>query len=358
MNTAKSIIATSVLAAAAQLAGCGSGEASVSDPEEIRATTPVPVQVAQPLREDIFATYSATATLSSDADAPVVARVAGDVVELLAEEGDYVREGEALARLDGERLRLEMLAARANLDRARSELARHRDLHSRGLISASTFDNLKFDLEALEASHELKKLEYDYATIRAPISGYVAAREIKPGQHVAASDVAFRITDTRELLAYLQIPQVELAKFAAGHSVRVRVASMPAAEFDATVARISPTIDARSGTFRATAVIDNSHGKLAPGMFGRFTIAYEKHADALVLPSHALINEDDESAVYVVNDGEVVRRVIETGVEADGKIEILAGLSEEDVVVVVGHSGLRDGSRVLASNALQENLTG
>jgi membrane fusion protein (multidrug efflux system) len=358
MNTAKTIIATAVLAAAAQLAGCGNGEASVSDPEEIRAATPVPVQVAQPLREDIFATYSATATLSSDADAPVVARVGGDVVALLAEEGDYVEEGQALARLDGERLRLEMLAARANLDQARSELARHQDLHARGLISASAFDTLQFDLEALQATYELRKLEYDYATIRAPIAGYVAAREIKPGQYLAANDVAFRITDTRELLAHLQIPQAQLAKFAAGHTVTIKVASMPAATFDAKIARISPTIDTRNGTFRATATIDNSHGKLAPGMFGRFTIAYEKHADALVLPTRALIDEDDESAVYVVNDGEVLRRVVETGVEAGGKVEILAGLSEQDVVVVIGHSGLRDGSRVLASNALQDNLTG
>jgi membrane fusion protein (multidrug efflux system) len=318
----------------------------------------VPVQVAQPFREDIFATYSATATIASDADAPVVARVAGDVVELLAEEGDYVEEGQALARLDGERLRLEMLAAKANLEQARSELARNRDLHDRGLISAASFDNLQYNLEALQATYELRELEYDYATIRAPIAGFVAARDIKPGQHLAVDEIAFRITDTRELIAYLQIPQAELKKFAAGHPASVEVASMPGAEFAATIARISPTIDARNGTFRATAVIDNAAGKLAPGMFGRFTVAYEKHADALVVPVEALIDEDDESAVYVVNDGEVIRRVVETGVETDHKVEIIAGLDEHDVVVVVGHANLRDGSRVLASDALKDSFTG
>ena len=122
--------------------------------------------------------------------------------------------------------------------------------------------------------------------------------------------------------------------------------------------RISPTIDARNGTFRATAVIDNAAGTLAPGMFGRFTIAYEKHADAMVVPAAALIDEDDESAVYVVNDGEVVRRIVTTGVETDGKVEILAGLNDDDVVVVVGHANLRDGSRVLASDRLRDSFTG
>ena len=358
MRAANPIIAVLTLAATAHLAGCGVGEASVADADAIQAATPVPVQVVRPFREDIFATYSATATISSDADAPVVARVSGDVVELLAEEGQYVEAGQALARLDGERLRLEMLAARANLDQARSELARNTDLHERGLISAAAFDNLQFTLEALEATYDLRKLEHGYATIRAPISGYVASRDIKPGQHLAVDDVAFRITDTSELIADLHIPQAQLQKFAAGHSASLEVASMPGDDFPAMITRISPTIDTRNGTFRATAVIDNAGGELAPGMFGRFTIAYERHADALVVPAQALIDEDDETAVYVVNGDEVVLRAVETGVETDGKVEILAGLDERDTVVVVGHSNLRDGSRVLASNTLKENFTG
>ena len=358
MKAATTIFTVLALAATSQLAGCGVGEASVADANAIQAATPVPVQVAQPFREDIFATYSATATIASDADAPVVARVAGEVIELLVEEGDYVAEGQALARLDGDRSRLEMLAARANLDQARGELARNRDLHARGLISAASFDNMQYTLEALEATYELRKLEYGYATIRAPIAGYVAARNIKPGQHLSVNDVAFRVTDTRELIAYLHIPQAELQKFSAGHRASVEVASMPGAEYAATIARISPTIDARNGTFRATAVINNAAGRLAPGMFGNFTIAYEKHADAMVVPVAALIDEDQESAVYVVNDGEVVRRIVVTGIEADGKVEILAGLNDNDVVVVVGHANLRDGSRVLASDKLKDSFAG
>jgi membrane fusion protein (multidrug efflux system) len=347
-----------MLALAATLAGCGVGEASVSDAETIQAATPVPVEVAQPFRADLSATYAATATITSDSDAPVVARVSGEVVELLIEEGDYVSEGQVLARLDGQRLRLEMLSARASLDQARAEYQRNIDLHQRGLISAAAFDNLKYDLQALEANYELKKLNYGYSSLRAPIAGVVASRDVKPGQHLGVNQVAFRITNTDELIAYLQIPQSELPKFAAGHEASIEVASMPGNAYPARIARISPTIDTRNGTFRATAIIDNSRGELAPGMFGRFSIAYEEHTDALVLPTAALIDEDDESAVYVVRDGEVVRRVIETGIRSGDNVEILDGLSEEDVVVVVGHSNLRDGSKVLASKNNLNSFTG
>jgi membrane fusion protein (multidrug efflux system) len=358
MNNFKPVISALAIASLLPLAGCGVGEASISDNATIEAATPVPVETATPIRSDIYATYEATAAITTDSDAPVTARVAGELVELLAEEGDSVQVGQILARLDGERLRLEMLAARAELAKARKEYQRNIGLSERGLISASMFEGLKYDLNALEASFKLKQLNYDYSNIRAPIAGIVSAREIKPGQNVNAGDVVFRVTETSELLAYLQIPQKQLPKFEAGHTAAVQVASMPDTSFRASILRVSPTIDARNGTFRATVSIDNNNGDLAPGMLGRFTIAYEKHTAALLIPADALINDDEQTSVYVVSKGEVAKRVVETGIQTDGKIEILGGLTEDDQVVVVGHGGLQDGSKVLANTTLPDRFSG
>jgi membrane fusion protein (multidrug efflux system) len=358
MKTRRLSIAALVLAGTTALPGCGVGEASNPATAEMREATPVPVEVGLPERGDIFATYRATSTITSDADAPVLARVGGEVVEILAEEGDRVVQGQVLARLDGDRLRLEMLAARAELEQVRKELERYSDLAERGLVSVSMFEGLKYDVDAMQASYELKKLNYEYSQIRAPISGVVSSRDIKPGQNLAADTPAFRITDNSKLVAYLQIPQAELAKFAAGHSATVEVDSAPGAAFPATIARISPTIDTRNGTFRATAIIDNAADLLVPGMFARFTIAYEKHENALLVPESALVVEDEEIAVYVINGTEVVRRIIETGVTADSKVQVLAGLEDNDEIVVMGHAGLRDGSKVLASNRVEESFTG
>lgn len=358
MKTITPILIATALVSTSLITGCGTGEASVADAESIQAATPVPVEVAQPYRSDIYATYAATAIISSDADAPVPAKIAGEIVELVAEEGDWVAAGQMLARLDGDRARLEALSAKANLERAKKEYKRNADLHKRGLISASMFEGMQYDLAALEASYDLKQLNYDYASIRATISGVVSARNVKLGQNLSLGDIAFRITDTYDLVAYLQIPQAELAKFAAGHTATLSVASMPGIEFPAKITRISPTIDVRNGTFRATVVIDNTRGELAPGMFGRFTIAYELHANALVIPAHALLDEDDQTTVYVVSNNEVVRRVVETGIESGGRVEILSGLRDDDQIVVVGHSSLRDGSKVLASNKIPDSFSG
>jgi membrane fusion protein (multidrug efflux system) len=349
LTTIPATLLALTLSGATLISGCGTGEASVPDADAIQAATPVPVETATPYRSEISATYAASATISSDADAPVTARVDGEIVELLVEEGDRVEAGQVLARLDGERLQLEMLAANANLERAQKEYKRNTDLHERGLVSSAMFEGLEFDLASLTATYDLKRLNYDYSNIRATIAGVVSSRNIKEGENLVVGQVAFRITETSELIAHLQIPQAELSKFSAGHAATVKVASMPDNDFAATIIRISPTIDARNGTFRATAIIDNTDGYLAPGMFGRFTIAYEKHSNALVIPANALLDEDEETSVYIVQDDQVVRRKVDVGIEEDGHVEILSGLLDNDQIVVVGHSGLRDGSRVLAS---------
>ena len=343
---------------AALASGCGVGQASVASDSEIEAATPIPVETALPSRTDMLATYEATTTIASDADAPVVAKVGGEVVRLLVEEGDRVVEGQVLAELDGERLRLEMLSAKASLDQVRSEYQRYTDLAARGLVSEAMFEGLKYDLEALEAAYDLARLNFDYSKIRAPIDGVVSSRDVKLGQSVNISDVAFRITDTSELLAYLQIPQAELGKFAAGQSATLTVDANPDTTYAATIARISPTIDMRNGTFRATAFINNRSGELAPGMFARFSIAYDRHADALVIPREALIEEDDQTSVYVVAEGTVSRRTISVGIESGNLIEVVGGLAGDEEIVITGQSSLRDGSKVLASNNPRSSYSG
>jgi membrane fusion protein (multidrug efflux system) len=340
------------------LSGCGVGEAKVADIVEQDAATALPVEVSLPRHANIYATYQTTGSLEPDSEAPVLARVAGEVVEILVEEGSTVEEGQILARLDGELLRLEMLQVKANLDKVKSEYARLVDLHQRGLVSAAMYEGLKYDMDALEANYKLKRLNFSYTNIRAPIAGIVSSREIKVGRQVYVNDPTFRITDTSKLVAYLKIPQTELLKFSAGQSVKLSVDAMPEIMYAATIDRISPTINVRTGTFRATAYVENDRGELAPGMFARFSISYEKHEDALVIPATALLQEDNMAIVYVVSDGEVERRIIKIGIESDGMVEVLGGLGISEAVVITGQSGLRDGSRVLASNSTAELTSG
>ena len=93
-------------------------------------------------------------------------------------------------------------------------------------------------------------------------------------------------------------------------------------------------------------------------MFGRFDIAYEKHTDALTIPSAAIVDEDGELVVYVVTDDTAIRRVIETGIQQDGLTEVIRGIDDADRIVVTGQGSLRDGSPVLASLPAGTTATG
>lgn len=337
-------------AASAAMPGCETGEARVTEPEAAEFGRALPVEVAMPTLTDLYATYETTAPLGADREALIPLRVAGEVVEILVEEGEAVTAGQPLARLDGERLRLEMLEAEARLEMTAREHARSQRLRERGLISAAAAEALAFDLDALEAAFDLKRLEYEYTTIRATIPGVISRRHIKLGWRLEAGEPAFSIANTDRLVAELYIPQNELGKIAEGQATRISVDAMPGTDFHATIDRVSPTVNAADGSFRATVYVDNAQGLLAPGMFGRFSIAFEKHADALTVPTSAIVHEDNEDVVYVVEDGAAARRAVRIGIESGGMTEILDGIQAHEPVVVTGHTSLRDGARVLASN--------
>lgn len=340
------------------ISACGRGEASLAVDQESSGAAPRPVTVVAPSIRDIFATYETTAKIAADSEAPVVSRALGQITEISIEEGDRVQAGQVLARLDGERARLRMLQAKANLDKATRDYDRQISLRDRGLVSAASLDGLKFDVESLQASYELNRLDYEYTVIRAPISGVVALRSVKIGSHVNPNDSLFLIANTSKLVAYLRIPQTELSKFSAGNQADVRVDSMPGTSFRATIARISPTIDARNGTFRVTAYLDNADFHLAPGMFARFSIAYAKHSDAMLVPKSAIVNDDNDNVVYVVEDGSAIRRAVTIGIESADMIEILSGLNEGEKIIVTGQAGLRDGSKVLADIGVHSAASG
>ena len=124
MKTINKTLSLLAFAALPALAGCGTGEASIVATDEVLKATPVPVEVSFPTRADIYATYNATTTIGSEGDAPVLARVPGEVVELLVEEGDWVEKGQMLARLDGERLQGQCLVDRPHRLPAASLLRR------------------------------------------------------------------------------------------------------------------------------------------------------------------------------------------------------------------------------------------
>ncbi len=310
-----------------------------------KAPDPVTVEAVPVARRAIAASYSGTAPLEARGESQVVAKTSGVALAVPAEIGQRVRAGQVLVRLDSDRSRLQAAQSNAQVRKLEANYNRALELSKRQLVSANDIDQLKYDLENARAVNRLANLEVSYANVTAPISGVIAERSIKPGNFVQINTPIFRIVDISRLEATLNVPERELATLKAGQPVALTVDALPGQRFEGRVDRIAPVIDSGSGTFRVVCSFDAGE-QLQPGMFGRLRIDYDQRADALVVPRSALLDDENDPAVFVVRGGKAARVGIRTGYTEGEWIEIRAGLNAGDRVITAGKVALRDGTPV------------
>ena len=340
-----------VIVCAMLVSACGQSDQDKTDEESEEEAVAIPVEVGVPVRGDIVAVYSGTAPIEAFAEADVIAKVAGEIREINVEEGDDVKKGQVLARLDGDRLRLELNQSEANLHKLQRDYERNVELKEKSLISSGDFDKIKYDLEALQASFNLAKLELDYTQIRAPIDGVVSERFVRLGNTLGVNEPVFRITSLDPLVAYLHVPEREYRHIAIGQPVGIDIDALQGLRIIASVTRVSPIVDPQTGTFKITIEISDDQRRIKPGMFGRISIVYDQHVNVLQIPRSAIIEEDGATTVFVVEDDKAIRKAVQTAYSDRGMIEITSGLSDNDRVIITGQIGLKDDALVTIINA-------
>ncbi len=335
-----------MLAYAFSATGCSDAQSKGNGDEEEEPAIVIPVEVKEVTEGSIAAYFTGTASLEAEEEALVVSKAGGIVESIYVEEGQYVKKGQLLAQLDSEQATLEVAQLEANLRRLENDFSRNKELYEKQLISAEAFDQIKFDFASQKAGLDLRKLQVDYAQIKAPINGVISERLIKVGNMVPANQGAFRVTDFNPLHAIVYVPERELSKLRVGQKTLLGVDALPETTFNGRIRRISPIIDPGTGTFKVTVEVSNPRQTLKPGMLARVNITYDVHENALLIPKEAVVLEDTESAVFTVHGDTVYRKVVETGYTDAGAIEILSGLDQGEVVVTTGQSSLKDSTRV------------
>lgn len=361
------VFAALVLALSLALAACGGNQdqkdAAEGDPQAQAKDVPkdkdgkpieavkVPVEVAKAARSAVTAAFQGTANLVPEAEADVVTKTSGVVLQIMVEEGDRVQAGQVLARLDSDRQRLALKQSEANLRKLENDFKRQEELIGRKLISQDVFDRSRYDLDTQRASYEIAKLELSYAEIRAPISGVVSKRMVKVGNLIQLNQPLFKIDDFDPLEAMINVPEREMRLIQAAQPVQMLVDALPGAVFTGSVARVSPVVDASTGTFRVVAQFKDDSGQLRSGMFGRVRIVYDQRADALVVPRSALVGDDKDASLFVVEADVAKRRKVKLGYADGGQVEVVDGIAEGEQVVTLGQAALRDGAKVQVINS-------
>ncbi len=308
-------------------------------------STAVPVEVAPVELRSISFYIQSNGTLEAENEVDIVARTSGPIEELRTEEGRVVSKGQLLARIEDDEIRAQVEIGRVSLEETRLNFERAERLYGIQLLSPEEYEQAKSRFETARAQYQGNQLQLGYTEIRAPFSGRIVARYIDAAQQVATGTPLFRLSDFDPLLCPVQIPERELPRLAVGQAAYLTVEAWPDERFDAKVLRISPVIDAASGTIKVTLDV-SARDKLRPGMFARVFLKTDTHEDAIVIPKAALSLESLGDTVFVHRNGSAERHEIEVGFEEGDLVEVLSGLSPGEQVVVVGQDGLSDGTPI------------
>jgi membrane fusion protein (multidrug efflux system) len=310
----------------------------------------IPVEAARVERGTISAQYSCSAPLEAESEAVIVAQVGGVVERIFVEEGDRVEANQVLAKLEDDLFELELSQAGAELEKLANDLERSKKLFKDDIISAEYFEEVKFKYTTQKATYKLAKLKFDYTSIRAPFKGVVTERMVKFGNMVQEKQQIFRIADFDPLLAVIHVPEREMSKLRIGFPAYLTADAFPGCRFTGKIVRISPVVNAKTGTFKVTLEVNDTTDKLKPGLFTRVHIVYDTHEDALLVPRAGIYSEDDVSWVYVVRNGGAFKRRVKVGYRNSSHVEVLSGLEADNVIVTSGLGGLKDGAVVEVMN--------
>lgn len=304
---------------------------------------PPPVAVTPATVGPIASHYATTATLEAEKEAEVLARVAGVVKSLACEEGDFVREGQALLTIENDeyRLRVDQMAARRAELAAR--FARVRDMMTQQLVTEEEFQKAKADLAGAEADEGLARLNYSYTTVTAPFAGRVVRRLANVGQNLAIGAPLFGLADMEPLLARVHVPSKEFRKLQPDQPVELVLDSTDE-RFTGRIKLVSPIIDPQSGTIKVTVEVATYPAGTRPGDFARVRIVTDQRPAATLVPKLAVFTEKGEDILFVAKDGLAERRSVTLGFTDDDRAEITAGVQPGELVVVKGQRSLKQGA--------------
>ena len=320
-------------------------------------------------RQDVPVSRASVGWVEPISVVTVRARVEGEVVEQDVTDGQLVRKGDLLFRIDDREIRAQiakdeaMLARdQATLARAQADLRRDHDLLQKRVAAQQQVDQAEADakiaaanLQGDQAALDSDRIRLDYTMVRAPIDGRVGAVRVTPGNIVRASDGGeglVAITQMRPLRVSFTLPERDLVALrtvdaGGGVPVRVFVHGEPQPLATGSLNFIDSSVDTASGTITVKAAVANEDGALWPGQYVDVEVDLGKVRDAVTVPLVAIQPGQDGPFVYAVDaDGKAAIRKVVTGETLGDDIIVSEGLAAGDHVVTEGQVRLRSGSRV------------
>ena len=339
-------------------------------PKKAARNVRVPVRVAATAEQPMPFVLTSVGTVEALRTASVGSQVGGVVTRISFREGDVVRAGQVLIQLDPRPFRAVLDQTRAALarDRARAETAqldaeRSKRLFEENVLSAAEWDQKRAEAEAMSATVRADsamvataRLNLEYASIRAPISGRTGRLVVNVGDYVraATSEPLVTVVEPHPIRVRFTIPErdVPLLQRHLEEGPRVEIRPGAAAPKEGKLIFVDNTVDAVSGTLLLKGEFANQDGSLVPGQFVDVRLVLYVAEKALVIPAQSVSTGQQGTYVYVVQqDSTVAVRPVEIEHTQDELAVVRSGLEAGESVVTDGQLRLSPGARVVIRKA-------
>lgn len=307
---------------------------------------PAPVEVVELKPVRVQESIAAVGSLRSNESVVLRPEVSGRIASIGFRDGQSVRRGQLLVALDATLNEAEVAQARAEFDLASSNLKRTDDLASKNFVSSSAQDQAASTVQVAEARLKLAEARLAKMRIVAPFDGVVGIRNVSIGDYVKDGAELVNIEDIRTLKVDFRLPERYFTQLKAGLPVEVVADALPGARYVGSVDAINPRVDASGRSLEVRAKLDNTDGRLRPGMFARVLVLLGDRPNALMVPEEAVVPLGDDFFVFTVVDGKAKRIRVKLGVRREAQVELLEGVSAGDLVVTAGIRVQRDGQPV------------
>jgi RND family efflux transporter MFP subunit len=274
----------------------------------------------------------------------IAAEANGKVIKVGVSEGQYVKQGQLIAKLDDEMMHLQLEAMQISLEGQKKDVNRYTNLSKTEAAPAIQLEKAELGTRATEIQMKQVNKQIKSTTILAPFSGVVTMRMFDLGSVVALGIPLVQITDISSLKLAISVPEKELNNFTMGMSLPVSSEVNLGSVLNGKVVEIAAKGDA-SHNFIVKVLVPNK-GSLRAGMYGNVKKNNNLITNGLTIQRKALLGSPKEGKIFVVENGKAVLKTFSAGVVTDEYIEVLSGLSGNEEIIVSGQINLKNGDLV------------
>lgn len=318
---------------------------SVAGAKKKAATTPY-VTIEKQHNIKFADIIPAVGTGASKESVDITAIVTAKVIEINFKDGDFVKAGTLLVKLDDAKEQAEKRQAEINIEEQEREMLRIEKLFKGRAVSQKSYDEQKTSLARTKTLLAVVNSQISDRHIKAPFTGRLGIRLVSLGDMVSPGTKITSIDDLSVINVDFSLPEKYFAKLKTGSEVSVTNVAYPGEKFIGKISAISPRINHQTRSIEVRAVIDNKDNKLRPGMM--FNVEVDMGiADALMIPEKAVTTLGEIQSVFkYLPDGTVKKMEVTLGRRRDGRVEVISGLNSGDTIVVEGVAKLVDGMKV------------